>query len=114
MRINPVQPCPSLPLVPEKSGQFEDLKVPRGRWPCVLEHVGYLAGRHRTALEVHRQQDPATHRMGQRREYRLVRIQPLARFFFGHDCNLAQRLNIVKLNHLRCRRARPPSSVLRQ
>jgi hypothetical protein len=46
MRINPVQPCPSLPLVPEKSGQFEDLKVPRGRWPCVLEHVGYLAGRH--------------------------------------------------------------------
>jgi hypothetical protein len=83
--INAVASGPSLPLMPEKRGRFEDLKVPSRSRPSVLEHVGYLAGRHRPALEVHREQDSAAHRVGKRREYRLVRIHPIAGFLFDHE-----------------------------
>src|SRR5262245_27021462 len=53
--INLVAPHPSLPLVPEKPGRLEDLQVPRRRRPGLLKHTGYLASRHRTTLEIHRE-----------------------------------------------------------
>ena len=55
MTIKPVASRPSLPFVPKKPGRFKDLKVPGRRRPGVLERAGDLTGRHRPALEVHRE-----------------------------------------------------------
>src|SRR5262249_19473274 len=94
--INLVAPHPSLPLVPEKPGRLEDLQVPRRRRPGLLEHTGYLAGGHRAALEIHREQDATTHGVGERREHCLIGIPLIAAFLLSHSYYLAQRLNIVK------------------
>jgi hypothetical protein len=66
----------SPPFVMQQAGALKRLNVPGRRWPCMLEHAGDLAGGHRSALEVQRDQDPPAHRMRERREDRLVRIQP--------------------------------------
>ena len=96
MTIYLVAPHPTLPLVPEKLGRLEDLQVPCRRRPGLLEHTGDLAGGHRAALEVHREQDATTHGVGERREHCLVGIPLIAMFLLRHTYYLAQRLNIGK------------------
>ena len=69
-----------LPVVTDQPSRLEPLDVPGRRRPGMLEHAGDLTGRHRSALEVQRNQDPAAYRVSERREHRLVCIQPRFRF----------------------------------
>jgi hypothetical protein len=50
----------------------------------MLEDAGDLAGRHRATLEMERDQDPSAHRVRQRREQRLVRIERCLRLPLRH------------------------------
>src|ERR1700730_3459986 len=100
--IDVVDAVAARPVVMEQPGRLEHSDVPRGGRPGVLEHLGDLAGHHRSALEVQRKQDPPTRRVGERREHRLVRIHPslplLSRSAPGHALiYLARRLSIVKV-----------------
>src|SRR5713226_2962451 len=100
----------ALSVVMEQPCRLEHSDVPRCSRPGMLEHVGDLAGRHRSALEVQREQNPPARRVGERSEHRLVRIHPSLRLpsrlasrhahtYLAHwlsivQRNLAHRLNI--------------------
>ena len=64
-----------LPLVIQQASRLEPLDVPRRGRPGMIEHAGDLTRRHRSALEVHCDQDPSAHWMGKRREHGLVRVE---------------------------------------
>ena len=66
-------------FVIEQPGRLEHLDMPRRGRPGMFEHIGNLAGGHRSAFEVQRQHDPAPGRVSERGENRLVRVHPRLR-----------------------------------
>jgi hypothetical protein len=52
----------------------------------MLEHVCDLARGHRSTLEIHRQEDAPSDRVGERGEYRFVRVHPRLRFVSFSTC----------------------------
>src|SRR5262245_19301840 len=63
----------------DQASRLEHLDVSGGRRPSVREHAGNLTRRHRSALEMQRDQDPPAHRMRERGEHSLVGVHPRLR-----------------------------------
>jgi hypothetical protein len=61
----------------------------------VCEDFGNLPGRHRSSVEVHRDQNAPACRVSERGEHSLVGVAPVVGVDFGHGINLAQMLNVV-------------------
>ncbi len=55
-RLKPVNTHPALPFVSEQARRLQDLEVPRGGLPGVLEHCRDVTGRHGSPVKVNRQQ----------------------------------------------------------
>jgi hypothetical protein len=74
LSLKAINTHPALPLVLEEAGGFKNLKVPRRRLPCMRKDRRDFAGGHCAAVEIDRQQHAAPSWVGQRTEYRLIRV----------------------------------------
>jgi hypothetical protein len=73
--IEVVDACTSVSFVMKYSRSLECLDMPGRRRPGMIEYGGDLAGRHRPAVEVQRDENSPARRVRERHEDHLVCIQ---------------------------------------
>ena len=69
----------ALLIVIEQSGRLENLNMPGGGRPCVLEHIRDFARGHGSTSKIQREQNPAPGGMRKRAKHRLVGVHPSLR-----------------------------------
>src|SRR5262245_20152008 len=74
LSLDAIDTHPALRLVLEETSGFKNLKVPRRRLPRMRKDCRDLSGGHGAAVEIDRKQHAAPSGMGQRTEYRLIRV----------------------------------------
>src|SRR5262249_4038989 len=84
LSLDAVNTHPALPLVLQEASGFKNLKVPRCRLPCMRKDRRDLSGGHCAAVEIDRKQHAATSWVGQRTEYRLIRVSADPRSWLEH------------------------------
>src|SRR5262245_40948755 len=74
LSLDAINTHPALPLLLEEASGFKNLKVPRRRLPCMRKDCRDLSSGHCAAVEIDREQHAAASWVGQRTEYRLIRV----------------------------------------
>ena len=83
--LKPVNAHPAVPLMSEQAGPFEDLEMPGGGLPGMLEYGCDFTGRHGAPVEVDGEQHPAPGGVRQGAEDKLIRVESRFGFALRHS-----------------------------
>src|SRR5262245_51606022 len=102
LSLDAIDTHPTLPLVLEEASGFKNLKVPRGRLPRMRKDRRDLSGGHCAAVEIDGKQHAAPSRVGQRTEYRLIRVWTDPRSRLEHQQHPGVGQREVRANAVGC------------